>query len=150
MAGSIVSWESFRRRGNDRRRGGGIGGPFSRHKPRSSRHREGSNDGDAARDRPRSTNWRRMGSSPMQHRALFQLPRSSPAFRDVSSPPHRKPRAATRSGPQDKYMKALEAPQMVAAFHGGSTLEIASRRGNADITFNSADSYTTGISEQTD
>jgi type IV secretory pathway VirB10-like protein len=30
---------------------------------------------------------------------------------------------------QDKYMKALEAPQMVAAFHGGSTLELGVRAG---------------------
>ena len=29
----------------------------------------------------------------------------------------------------DKYMKALEAPEMVAAFHGGQTLEIASAKG---------------------
>jgi type IV secretory pathway VirB10-like protein len=30
---------------------------------------------------------------------------------------------------QDKYMKALEAPQMVATFHGGSTLELGVRAG---------------------
>ena len=30
---------------------------------------------------------------------------------------------------EDKYMRALEAPQMVAAFHGGGTLEIGSARG---------------------
>jgi len=30
---------------------------------------------------------------------------------------------------EDKYMRALEAPQMVAAFHGGSTLEIGNARG---------------------
>lgn len=29
---------------------------------------------------------------------------------------------------EDKYMRALEAPQMVAAFHGGSTLEIGNAR----------------------
>ena len=29
---------------------------------------------------------------------------------------------------EDKYMRALEAPQMVAAFHGGGTLEIGSAR----------------------
>jgi hypothetical protein len=30
---------------------------------------------------------------------------------------------------QEKYMKALEAPEMVAAFHGGQALEIASAKG---------------------
>ncbi len=30
---------------------------------------------------------------------------------------------------EEKYMKALEAPEMVAAFHGGQTLEIASAKG---------------------
>ena len=30
---------------------------------------------------------------------------------------------------QEKYMKALEAPEMVAAFHNGQTLEIASAKG---------------------
>jgi type IV secretory pathway VirB10-like protein len=29
---------------------------------------------------------------------------------------------------EDKYMRALEAPQMVAAFHGGGTLEIGSAK----------------------
>ena len=40
---------------------------------------------------------------------------------------------------QDKYMKALEAPQMVPAFHGGSTLEIGgvqSRPGDSAIAAN--------------
>ena len=32
---------------------------------------------------------------------------------------------------EDKYMRALEAPQMVAAFHGGGTLEIANAPGSA-------------------
>lgn len=32
---------------------------------------------------------------------------------------------------EDKYMRALEAPQMVAAFHGGGTLEVGSANGGA-------------------
>ena len=42
-----------------------------------------------------------------------------------------------RSGRQDKYMRALEAPQMVGAFHGGGTLEIGSARagqGGAELS----------------
>jgi len=37
----------------------------------------------------------------------------------------------------DKYMKALEAPEMVAAFHGGETLEIASAKSQPGGNFNS-------------
>ena len=37
----------------------------------------------------------------------------------------------------DKYMKALEAPEMVAAFHGGQALEIASAKGQPSGNFNS-------------
>ncbi len=37
----------------------------------------------------------------------------------------------------DKYMKALEAPEMVAAFHGGQALEIASAKGQPGGNFNS-------------
>ena len=38
---------------------------------------------------------------------------------------------------QEKYMKALEAPEMVAAFHGGRALEIASAKGQSSGGFNS-------------
>jgi len=34
---------------------------------------------------------------------------------------------------EDKYMKALEAPQMVSAFHNGATLEIASAKGRGGL-----------------
>jgi len=37
-------------------------------------------------------------------------------------------------------MKALEAPQMVQAFHGGATLEIASAKGQQGASFNSTNS----------
>ncbi|MDA8349024.1 MAG: hypothetical protein M0038_09530 [Pseudomonadota bacterium] len=38
---------------------------------------------------------------------------------------------------EDKYMKALEAPEMVAAFHGGQTLEIGSAKGQMGANPNS-------------
>ncbi len=41
-------------------------------------------------------------------------------------------------------MKALESPEMVPAFHGGQTLEIASSKGQLYSTFNS----TTPMSRQ--
>lgn len=44
---------------------------------------------------------------------------------------------------EDKYMKALEAPEMVAAFHGGGALEIArtqGREGGANLNASTSDS----------
>ena len=37
---------------------------------------------------------------------------------------------------EEKYMKALESPQMVSAFHGGGTLEIARANGLQSANFN--------------
>jgi len=38
---------------------------------------------------------------------------------------------------QEKYMKALEAPEMVPAFHGGQALEIARAKGQSSSSFGS-------------
>jgi len=46
----------------------------------------------------------------------------------------------------DKYMKALEAPEMVAAFHGGQALEIASAKGSPGGNFGSSSSSNPTIS----
>jgi type IV secretory pathway VirB10-like protein len=59
----------------------------------------------------------------------FPVPRmESPAGivpRQESSPAPRQPDKYTQWS-QDKFMKALEAPEMVSAFHGGSALQIPS------------------------
>jgi type IV secretory pathway VirB10-like protein len=59
----------------------------------------------------------------------------TPFQRSAPKPPSRYAQWA-----QDKYMKALEAPQMVQAFHGGATLEIASAKGQQGGSFNSTNS----------
>lgn len=41
---------------------------------------------------------------------------------------------------EEKYMKALESPQMVSAFHGGGTLEIARANGQQSSNFNAGNS----------
>ena len=49
---------------------------------------------------------------------------------------------------EDKYMRALEAPEMVAAFHSGGTLEIAraqSGEGGASLTGSMSDSNDPGV-----
>jgi type IV secretory pathway VirB10-like protein len=52
---------------------------------------------------------------------------------------HRAPKPPSRYAQwaADKYMKALEAPEMVAAFHGGQALEIASAKSQPGGNFNS-------------
>ncbi|MGH7841409.1 MAG: TrbI/VirB10 family protein [Candidatus Binataceae bacterium] len=41
---------------------------------------------------------------------------------------------------EEKYMKALESPQMVSAFHGGGTLEIARANGQQSANINASSS----------
>ncbi len=41
---------------------------------------------------------------------------------------------------EEKYMKALESPQMVSAFHGGGTLEIARANAQQSTNFNTSNS----------
>ena len=52
------------------------------------------------------------------------------------------PRPPTRYAQwaEEKYMKALEAPQMVSVFHGGGTLEIAHANGQQSTNFNTGNS----------
>ena len=71
--------------------------------------------------------------------AVIPIPRAQ-------TPLARAPRTPSRYAQwaEDKYMRALEAPQMVGAFHSGGTLELGSARGgqggNADATANEAGS----------
>jgi type IV secretory pathway VirB10-like protein len=69
---------------------------------------------------------------------------STPAiFSSIQTPFQRsapKPPSRYAQWAQDKYMKALEAPQMVQAFHGGATLEIASAKGQQGASFTSTNS----------
>jgi type IV secretory pathway VirB10-like protein len=77
---------------------------------------------------------------------LHTAPNSAPTpaiFSSIQTPiQHSPPKPPSRYAQwaQDKYMKALEAPQMVQAFHGGATLEIASAKGQQGASFNSTNS----------
>jgi type IV secretory pathway VirB10-like protein len=59
------------------------------------------------------------------------IPPAAPAMPRVQAQVVRAPREPRRYAQwaQDKYMKALEAPEMVGAFHSASTLEIAGDQG---------------------
>ncbi len=64
---------------------------------------------------------------------------------------HRPPKPPSRYAQwrEEKFMKALESPEMVAAFHGGQALEIASSKSQANSSFSSAGSSPTTPSGQT-
>jgi type IV secretory pathway VirB10-like protein len=96
--------------------------------------------GAAARDRGEIADLAANGAHP------HTTPNSAPTpaiFASFQSPiQHSAPKPPSRYAQwaQDKYMKALEAPQMVQAFHGGATLEIASAKGQQGGSFNSTNS----------
>ena len=86
------------------------------------------------------------GAVPHPAPSFVPLP---PAAQSVQAPtPRPTPKQQSRFAEwvQQKYMKALEAPEMVAAFHQGGTLEIASVKGrtggNATPASSSAPSAT--------
>jgi type IV secretory pathway VirB10-like protein len=96
--------------------------------------------GTAARDRGEIADLAANGAHPhttpnsASTPAIFSSTQT-PFQRSAPNPPSRYAQWA-----QDKYMKALEAPQMVQAFHGGATLEIASAKGQQGSNFNPTNS----------
>ena len=90
--------------------------------------------GAEARDRGEVADLVAHGSAP--HGAPTMMP--PPVMPMAQAPlPRSVPQAPGRYAQwaQDKYMKALEAPQMVSAFHGGQALEIASAKGQSGSNF---------------
>ena len=78
------------------------------------------------------------GATP--HSQPTALP-AEPVMRATQAPFQRsapKPPSRFAQWAQDKYLKALEAPQMVSAFHGGSTLEINSQATQSTASLNTA------------
>ena len=61
----------------------------------------------------------------------------------ISQPPVQpsapKPPSRYAQWAEEKYMKALESPEMVQAFHSGGTLEIASAKGQQSDSYTSSD-----------
>jgi type IV secretory pathway VirB10-like protein len=105
--------------------------------------------GAAARDRGEIEDLAAHGMEP--HPAPSFVP--SPAvIASIQRPfEHTAPKPPSRYAQwaEEKFMKALESPQMVPAFHGGQTLEIASSKGRPDSTFNSTTSNSPSLNEQT-
>jgi type IV secretory pathway VirB10-like protein len=96
--------------------------------------------GAAARDRGEVEDLAANGGRPHATPYPAQTPAvlapiQTPIQRSAPKPPSRYAQWA-----QEKYMKALEAPQMVQAFHAGGTLEIANAKGQHGASFSSPNS----------
>jgi len=69
------------------------------------------------------------GAVPHPAPTVYSLPRVVQSAQAPAAQPTPKQQSRYAEWVQQKYMKALEAPEMVAAFHQGGTLEIASVKG---------------------
>jgi type IV secretory pathway VirB10-like protein len=94
--------------------------------------------GSAARDRGEIEDLAAHGAAP--HAAPTMMPADPvmPITQQPVQPSAPKPPTRYAQWAEEKYMKALESPEMVQAFHGGGTLESASAKGQQ------TDSYTFG------
>ena len=101
--------------------------------------------GSAARDRGEIEDLAAHGAIP--HAALTVMPipalptSQAPVQSNAPRPPSRYAQWA-----EEKYMKALESPEMVQAFHSGETLEIASAKGQQTDSYISGDQNNPAIS----
>ena len=96
--------------------------------------------GTAARDRGEIEDLAANGGRPQMTANLaptpsILVPIQTPIQRSAPQPPSRYAQWA-----QEKYMKALEAPEMVQAFHAGGALEIPSAKGQPGTSFSSTNS----------
>jgi len=93
--------------------------------------------GSDARDRGEVADLAAHGAEPHPAPSFVPTPAiiarvQTPLQRSASQPPSRYAQWA-----QEKFLKALEAPEMVAAFHAGQALEIASAKAQSNSAFDS-------------
>jgi len=93
--------------------------------------------GSAARDRGEIEDLAAHGALPHAAPTVMPIP-ALPISQAPVQPSAPKPPSRYAQWTEEKYMKALESPEMVQAFHSGGTLEIASAKGQQ------ADSYISG------
>jgi type IV secretory pathway VirB10-like protein len=94
--------------------------------------------GSAARDRGEIEDLAANGAVPHAAPSVMPIEPVMPISQPPVQPRAPKPPSRYAQWAEEKYMKALESPEMVQAFHSGGTLEIASAKGQQ------ADSYTSG------
>ncbi len=88
--------------------------------------RDEAGDGNRTADKTEVDDLMAHGGEPSPA-AMIPVPESTPLITpqtQTSVPAAPKPPSRYAQWAQDKYMKALEAPEMVAAFHAGGTLQI--------------------------
>jgi type IV secretory pathway VirB10-like protein len=104
--------------------------------------------GQAARDKAEVEELKSR-AAPSAAPPLATVPPAMPMVKTQVAGQHSsKPPSRYAQWAEDKYMRALEAPEMVAAFHSGGTLEIAraqSGEGGASLTGNASDSTDPGV-----
>ena len=95
--------------------------------------------GSAARDRGEVEDLAAHGAMP--HVAPTMMPNEPvmPMSQPPVQPSAPKPPSRYAQWAEEKYMKALESPEMVQAFHSAGTLEIASARGQQSDSYASGD-----------
>ena len=110
----------------------GIGQSSSSQKPAD-------DPGSAARDRAEIEDLAAHGAEP--HAAPTVMPNDPvmPISQPSVQPRLPKPPSRYAQWAEEKYMKALESPEMVQAFHSGGTLEIASAKGQLSDSYSSGD-----------
>ncbi len=105
--------------------------------------RSADDPGSAARDRGEIEDLAAHGAEPHASPTVMPTEPVMPISQAPVQPHAPKPPSRYAQWAEEKYMKALESPEMVQAFHSGGTLEIASAKGQL------SDSYTSTSSDQT-
>ena len=109
----------------------------------SASQRSADDPGSAARDRGEIEDLAAHGAEPHASPTVMPTEPVMPISQAPVQPHASKPPSRYAQWAEEKYMKALESPEMVQAFHSGGTLEIARAKGPL------SDSYTSTSSDQT-
>ena len=104
----------------------------------SSSQKSADDPGSAARDRGEVEDLAAHGAEPHAAPTVMPTEPVMPISQQPVQPSAPKPPSRYGQWAEEKYMKALESPEMVQAFHSGGTLEIASANRQQ------GDSYTSG------
>ena len=102
--------------------------------------------GSAARDRGEIEDLSAHGAEPHAAPTLMPTEPVMPISQPPVQPSVPKPPSRYAQWAEEKYMKALESPEMVQAFHSGGTLEIASANRQQGDSYTSGDSTNPTIS----
>src|SRR6202040_2653542 len=112
----------------------------------SSSQKSADDPGSAARDRGEIEDLAAHGAVPHAAPTVMPTEPVMPISQQPVQPSAPKPPSRYAQWTEEKYMKALESPEMVQAFHSGGTLEIASAKGQQSDSYTLADQTNPTIS----